>query len=589
MSSHSLSFSGSSAFKGFITTICSDAPVTFVLGAGVSIEAGLPSWESLLEQLALPILRDRNSSGLYELICAEEPEPTRRAEMILEKRSEQTALDSLHNITAALYKTKLNKGGALLSSLAKLLLKLNKRVKVITTNYDDCLEYALREAGKLEATDIKVFGIDDFDAWSSCDGIGILHIHGLIPRGDSLWGSVMPVILTEGQYIEYGARVQDIIRRQAECSHCIFVGSSLTDANTTHPLSSGYRAGDIKQAFALMVPSERSAFELTEKRMAQGIPDDQIPEVDDLVDAYFDFRLKHINNVYRTSVIRLKSYSQVTQCIQEAIVALNNPSGYMDDDPKNSSRYGFRLGRIMRYIYNRFDIKDGGIAPGNGASVAVSDALENLLTEIIKPKLDSLYSQNLEAYRKSMREKIKVTRVPKEKLAEPYESENFGLHLWLRVFEDGRNAPFEVFLVGSSSYSRRDGNIMTQCSPISWRSVYASARSVYSGSFELLSPSRNVNNLDRPWNMYMAVPIAISERDLFSASSEGRVIVGALVLQTSKYDMLPGEEFDCGFHSILSLISSSGSESEQLNDLGNLLSECGADLVKTFNSRDSAK
>ena len=87
----------------------------------------------------------------------------------------------------------------------------------------------------------------------------------------------------------------------------------------------------------------------------------------------------------------------------------------------------------------------------------------------------------------------------------------------------------------------------------------------------------------------MAVPIAISERDLFSASSEGRVIVGALVLQTSKYDMLPGEEFDCGFHSILSLISSSGSESEQLNDLGNLLSECGADLVKTFNSRDSAK
>lgn len=48
---HALSFSKNPVFKDFIRTICSGEPIVLVLGAGVSIESGLPTWSGLLDQL----------------------------------------------------------------------------------------------------------------------------------------------------------------------------------------------------------------------------------------------------------------------------------------------------------------------------------------------------------------------------------------------------------------------------------------------------------------------------------------------------------------------------------------------------------
>lgn len=79
MSSHALSFSKNPDFKSFIEAVCSNDSITLVLGAGVSIESGLPTWSGLLEILGRRI----ETPCLYDLITAEEADPSRRASLIL--------------------------------------------------------------------------------------------------------------------------------------------------------------------------------------------------------------------------------------------------------------------------------------------------------------------------------------------------------------------------------------------------------------------------------------------------------------------------------------------------------------------------
>ena len=99
MPRHALSFTKNPEFKSYIEAICSSKPLTLVLGAGVSIESGLPTWSGLLESLGCCI----ETPHLNDLITAEEVDPSRRADLILSALSEGSGLGDLDRIKSVLY------------------------------------------------------------------------------------------------------------------------------------------------------------------------------------------------------------------------------------------------------------------------------------------------------------------------------------------------------------------------------------------------------------------------------------------------------------------------------------------------------
>lgn len=596
MSSHALSFSKNPDFKSFIEAVCSNDSITLVLGAGVSIESGLPTWSGLLEILGRRI----ETPCLYDLITAEEADPSRRASLILSALSEDSGLADLDWIRHVFYTKVPKPKGALLISLAKLIQVLGSRVKIITLNYDDCLEETLVNSGGFQAIEVRPFGLREVDDWARCEsGVAILHIHGFVARKrksedeDAFqWLDREPLILSEGEYIEHGAIVQDIIRKQAESSHLVFVGTSLSDANITHPLSGSYgrlsTKGRIQSAFALLVPDDQSAIAVYQNLRNAG--DCGSASVQQLSETCFKAKREHIEGTYGITVVRLNSYSQVAQAIAEAHLAVANRERYLDDSDKSSLRYGKRFKRIMGDIYSRFGVEPGGVAPGGEFSRKLSDELERILVESITPRLDEFRKKFVEEHVKAKR-MWPMTKKKKRNLVEELSDENFGLYLWLRsALDDADGDEFEVFIAGSSSYSRRNGAIMAQRSIVSLRSIYASARSVFLGGAEVSGRPYQSDAyehpgeaLDRPWNMYWAVPIAISEAGVPLAEGH-RVTVGAIVLQSSAFFVSDEEEFCPGTHSIMNLVQANPGMSEAL---GELLSEAGRNLASQFSVHSS--
>ena len=179
MSSHALSFSKNPDFKFFIEAVCSNDSITLVLGAGVSIESGLPTWSGLLEILGRRI----ETPCLYDLIRAEETDPSRRAALTLAALHEGNGIPGNARIVKTLYHPLPQASGNLLLSLVSLIKKSGSRVKVITLNYDDCLEYALVENGGYHERDVHPYGLEERGHWEECmSGVAILHIHGFLPR-----------------------------------------------------------------------------------------------------------------------------------------------------------------------------------------------------------------------------------------------------------------------------------------------------------------------------------------------------------------------------------------------------------------------
>ena len=595
---YALSFSKNPVFKDFIKTICSGEPIVLVLGAGVSIESGLPTWSGLLDQLGESI----KDEHLNDLLRAAETDPSRRAALTLSALHMNSGVGDNHRIVETLYKTLPQASGNLLLSLVSLIKRLGSKVKVITLNYDDCLEYALVKDGGYLLRDVHPYALEERDQWKECvNGVAILHVHGFLTRDQREgattkcdWENKGPVILSEGEYIQYGSTVQQIVHEEAARAHLIFVGTSLTDANITYPLSDRYahRGGGsgkevlpLKSAFALLVPNESAATKVYRYMDEDARKKTNIAQ---LTDTYFSMLSNHIRQTYGITTVRLNSYSQVTQAIREATLAVDNNEHYFDNSDDSSIRDGKRYQRIMRNIYKRLAVAPGGIAPGGNKSRRLSDKLEKALNVRVRPVLNELLEELIDSYANSSGRSDQ--RWCNEKTArQNFDEERFGLYLWLRsALAKGSDNEFEVFIAGASSYSRRDGITMSQRSTVSQNSIYASARSVASGTMELFSRrysddvfERPGEALDRPWNTHWSVPISVSEPDLGTGGAPGRVCVGALVLQSSKYDQAPGEDFDSQKHSLLALVYQNAAHNQRLSEC---LAQCGTDLVANFPS-----
>ncbi len=209
--------------------------LTVVLGAGSSMESGLPSWAHLVVDL----LRDgARKNGLTPTEADEFVDWTLQLDDF--PRAGGVALELLGDgfveaLHRRLYATSRNPlPGQSAKAVAAMVVSNHGRSaspRLVTTNYDLLLKAALEEAvDGVDGMDTYVETFDD-DTTAPPGCIAVRHLHGTVaPSGEST-GSI---VLSDRDYdtMQDGSSWQEqFMSRCLADSTCLFVGSSLTDPN----------------------------------------------------------------------------------------------------------------------------------------------------------------------------------------------------------------------------------------------------------------------------------------------------------------------------------------------------------------------
>jgi hypothetical protein len=206
-----------------IERLASARRLTFVVGAGASMEAGLPSWGDLVRALlesAAPASLSKSDRTAWLDAAAESGllgmAATARA---LAKSDKQF----VKRVEERLYRGKPPDHfdpGPLAQEIAAWK-QAYPEVQLATFNYDQLLEHALQDIGvNAEARE---------DNIAENGGVAVVrHLHGLL-TGDSANDAV---VLTEGDYALWPAGSwRDEFMRGALDGVCVFLGLSFTDQN----------------------------------------------------------------------------------------------------------------------------------------------------------------------------------------------------------------------------------------------------------------------------------------------------------------------------------------------------------------------
>lgn len=238
--------------------------VTLFLGAGVSMDAGIPLWSELIKILLINMIEVRidgkalsksDRDTLNELAYKNQEESP-----LTQMRYIRTAFenDEYYNLVhEALYSKPIKESTKLINSIVKLgsPKRTHCGVKAIVTyNFDDLVERRLTDK------DINFNVVFSEKDMPDNESLNIFHVHGYLPCDingiDDTTGKDFELIFSEEDYHR--------VYRDAYCwsnltqlnffreSTCLFLGCSLTDPNLRRLLDVAARNGETPRHFAIL-------------------------------------------------------------------------------------------------------------------------------------------------------------------------------------------------------------------------------------------------------------------------------------------------------------------------------------------------
>lgn len=239
--------------------------IVLVLGAGVSISAGLPSWNRMISVLQAEMIThivyerqgipDAKAEQILELTNKYFKESNNSVSPIAQMRLLKSTLavnDYNQMVFKALYGNT-TKESKLLQAICKIC-KPNRKsagvYSIITYNFDDLLERALSE------TSIEYQVVCKDDDVLSNDDLNVFHVHGYLPNNQNALKQELNLIFSEEEYHQvynnpysWSNLVQINSFRDKTC---VFIGSSLTDPNLRRLLDISSRKGENPHHFAFL-------------------------------------------------------------------------------------------------------------------------------------------------------------------------------------------------------------------------------------------------------------------------------------------------------------------------------------------------
>lgn len=515
---HSLSLTVQPEIATLINSLRSERnKFTFLVGAGASIDAGLPDWRSLLNNIANQVPK-----GLDGLLRADPDELMRKAEHAIEMAmnhrggSEQSVIQKALYENIASYTTGYEgpaiRPGEMTTHLVNLIASLPGRVSIITTNFDEVIETAFSR----ENIPYSQFTLDDIAGWEIAlkdlnARIPIMHLHGIVPIQGNCHE---PIVLTESHFLKLGPKARDVVSNALRNSRVVFLGVSLTDPNLIGPLWDS--KDNDREAFALTVPTPPNNRNTISAARHYGLA-----------------KASYLCNKLNLHIIALKSYGQQNQLIEELGIATQAPEAYDSRDYSRSLKYGIRLQRTLKACYT---------ALGGTIKSDFSLPLESLV-EISKKLSTLLGRENCGSIRGFLDRSSKDPEVIKrfsdlsgaQGTLEGNE-ENFGLSFWLRE-TGGRSANegYKINLIANTDLIPIKAPSFTSI-PIEPYSSILEARILFYGVPRLMNFPRNSSKTS-PWRSALCTPIRtyLDYQDKQGNTHKASVTIGAITLMSSRF------------------------------------------------------
>jgi len=553
---HALSREAQPAISSLAKALSGKGRVTLIVGAGFSIDAGLPSWQTLIGDLATAI-GEVDGHDMGQMAASDSDDLLRKAEYVLRMRIEAKGYGTPEDlIRTALYEDR--KGavpGPLLRALAQLVASLGDRVTILTTNFDEMLESAL-ETRKVRSKAILNVGLEKWkQEVTSCQRRGVVpiyHLHGRVSRVKN--DRTDSIVLTESHFLKHGPRVREIVVEALKSSTTVCLGLSLTDPNLVGPLWDTRKAR--KPTFAIAVPGAVDGFD----RKASS--------------AYFLHKNRYLERELEITPIYLKNYGQLEQFIYEMDLAAKNVRRYLlPADDVNCTAYGARLRRALEGVTTALGSTRSKPVPRGSASEALR---KKLAAELGTGEKAGRVSQLLERYSNDEAVTDLLRKLEHKVKAASRTREKFGLQLWVRVPAHGvAHARYEILLAGSSHFvfhPPADESLTTWSVDAHSENMAARALARGRGYMWKTTPEISLGM----WQGMFAAPVRLIQT-IPSRSGDLRVplAIGALALTTTHTIQVQRE--DIPPDSKLSLLSALNAE--QRRELGSILGAVGAELL----------
>lgn len=224
--------------------------LTLFCGAGVSAEAGIPTWDQLLLRLLEPMLEKiayKNNLQLDSGAAIEFQKRNRMSSLILGKYLKNNlGEDFIKEIQKALYSSNVQDRTLLdaIVNLSRPQRDGNPLDSIVTFNYDCLIEESLNDAS------IPNKAIYSEEIGYDLNELPIYHVHGYLPRNSPIPAG-SELIFSEDAYhshfIDPFSWANLIQLNKLTQNVCFFIGVSLTDPNMRRLLDVAWRKNPDKK------------------------------------------------------------------------------------------------------------------------------------------------------------------------------------------------------------------------------------------------------------------------------------------------------------------------------------------------------